>query len=63
QNNKDDQSTPPHTKRPYKPLPNLSEPLLEAGGDGDFESAKNYYNKQACMEGDEWFVKRYLSGF
>ncbi|MDI1351999.1 MAG: hypothetical protein PSV35_04400 [bacterium] len=40
-----------YTKRPYDPKPNINEPPLEAGGDGDFDSQKNYYNKLACLEG------------
>ncbi|MCL9684343.1 hypothetical protein [Legionella maioricensis] len=40
-----------YTKRPYDPTPDLTEPPVETGGDGDFNSAKNYYNKQSCIAG------------
>ncbi len=40
-----------YTRRPYDPTPDLTEPPLEAGGDGDFDSVKNYYNRLACIAG------------
>jgi hypothetical protein len=40
-----------YTKRPYDPTPDLTEPPTETGGDGSFNSAKNYYNKQSCIAG------------
>lgn len=40
-----------YTKRPYSKTPDPTSPPLEAGGDGDFDEPKNYYNKLACLEG------------
>lgn len=40
-----------YTKRVYDPTPDSSEPPVEAGGDGDFDVSKNYFNKQACLAG------------
>lgn len=40
-----------YTRRPYDTTPDLTEPPIETGGDGDFNSARNYYNKQSCIAG------------
>ncbi|MCW8409420.1 hypothetical protein OQJ13_10580 [Legionella sp. PATHC035] len=40
-----------YTKRAYDPTPDSSEPPVKAGGDGDFDVANNYFNKQACLAG------------
>ncbi|HHT0593388.1 TPA: hypothetical protein ACTXXA_002436 [Legionella anisa] len=40
-----------YTKRVYDPTPDKSEPPVAASGDGDFDIAKNYFNKQACLAG------------
>ncbi|CEG56508.1 hypothetical protein [Legionella fallonii] len=40
-----------YTKKPYDPTPDITDPPVEAGGDGDFNSAKNYYNRLACIAG------------
>ncbi|HHF7366084.1 TPA: hypothetical protein ACPSKY_001188 [Legionella bozemanae] len=40
-----------YTKRIYDPTPDKSEPPVTAGGDGDFDVANNYFNKQACLAG------------
>lgn len=40
-----------YTKRIYDPTPDNSEPPVTAGGDGDFDVANNYFNKQACLTG------------
>lgn len=38
-------------RRPYDPNPDETAPPIIAGGDGDFDDAKNYYNKQGCVAG------------
>ncbi len=40
-----------YTRRPYDPTPDHTEPPVEAGGDGDFDSTKNYYNRLSCIAG------------
>ncbi|WP_454782123.1 hypothetical protein [Legionella sp. WA2022007384] len=40
-----------YTKRIYDPSPDKSEPPVTAGGDDDFNTANNYFNKQACLAG------------
>lgn len=40
-----------YTRRPYDPTPDKTAAPIEAGGDGDFNSPKNYFNKLACMDG------------
>ncbi|KTD70882.1 hypothetical protein [Legionella tucsonensis] len=40
-----------YTKRIYDPTPDKSEPPVAASGDGDFDVANNYFNKQACLAG------------
>lgn len=40
-----------YTRRPYDPNPDLTAPPVEAGGDGDFDTPQNYYNKLACVAG------------
>lgn len=46
-----------YTRKPYDPTPDRTEPPVEAGGDGDFNSDKNYYNKLACIAGMQESLK------
>lgn len=39
------------TKRPYAQIQDTSAPPIEAGGDGNFNNSKNYFNKQGCIDG------------
>ena len=48
-----------YTKRLYDPVPNISEPPVEAGGDGDLDDPRNSFNKQSCIEVMKDFIARH----